>query len=246
MRESVFRFKEFALRQRDSAQKVGTDSTVLGSWIDCSGAERILDIGTGTGILALMLAQKSEASILALEPEPLAAEEAFFNVQQSPWSSRIQVLQQSLQDYLQSSSGSFDLIVCNPPYYPDSAHYQMNAGSRQQARQTSTLPFDELLRGISHVLHPHGNAWLVLPVREAKVLEEMAMQVGLHVNTQVEILHMKDSSPKRMLLCLGKIARVCRKEQLILYTDNQMPTSAFYGISKDFLLWKQVDASKLD
>ena len=158
--------------------KVGTDGVALGAWVPVDGGRRILDIGTGTGLIALMLAQRSspDCQIVAVELDHDAAGQAAENVANSRWSQRIQVVESAVQT-LQAEP--FDLIVSNPPYFH---HGQPFASpSRQQARHTSSLSHQDLLEHSIRLLAPNGKVAFILPVNEAHLMIERAELNGLHV-----------------------------------------------------------------
>src|ERR1700745_3451644 len=138
-----FVFKKFTIFQRDSAHKVGTDAVLLGAWAQVEKARSILDIGTGTGIIALMMAQKSTAHIEAIDIEQSSYKQACENVKHSSWQERINVTQTSLQDYVKANDKKFDVIITNPPYFVDS--YKAPDEERSHARHNDTLPFVDLI-----------------------------------------------------------------------------------------------------
>lgn len=161
-RNNYFQFKQFRIVQERSAMKVGMDGVLLGAWADISGAKRILDIGTGTGLIALMMAQRnSEAIIDAVEIEPKAFHEALFNVKQSPWNDRISVECCPFQELAEKSGLKYDLIVSNPPFFDNGI--KAPAESRAQARHSDSLPLDVLISGATGLLRENGRAALVLP-----------------------------------------------------------------------------------
>ena len=143
--------------------KVGTDGVLLGAWADCDGAKRILDIGTGTGVIALMLAQRnSQAEILAVEIDETATQRARANFDASPWAERLEVEQTAVQQY--SPSDKFDLVISNPPYFVDSL--QCPDAKRTTARHTQDLTFEELDKAVCRLLADSGRFALILPTAE--------------------------------------------------------------------------------
>lgn len=158
-----FRFKQFAVEQDDVAMKVGTDGVLLGAWADCDGAKRILDIGTGTGVIALMLAQRnSQAEILAVEIDETATRRARSNFDMSPWAERLTVENCAVQEF--KPSEKFDLIISNPPYFVDSL--QSPDAKRTTARHTQDLTFEEMDRAVCRLLADSGRFALILPTAE--------------------------------------------------------------------------------
>src|SRR5436190_6902240 len=146
MSETTFRFKQFTIHQDKCAMKVGTDSVLLGSWVDTAQATDILDIGTGSGIIALMLAQKSFAQIDAIDVDGNACEQAEENFKSSPWMDRLHVIHQSFQDYATGTEKKYDLIVSNPPYFQDA--FKPAEESKLKAKHGDLLCFAELVDGV--------------------------------------------------------------------------------------------------
>lgn len=160
---SGFRFKQFAVEQDDVAMKVGTDGVLLGAWADCEGAKRILDIGTGTGVIALMMAQRNvEAKIHAVEIDETASKRARSNFDLSPWAERLEVECYAVQEF--APSEKFDLIISNPPYFVDSL--LPPDAKRSTARHTHDLSFEELDKAVCRLLAEDGRFALILPTTE--------------------------------------------------------------------------------
>ena len=160
---SGFRFKQFAVEQDDVAMKVGTDGVLLGAWADCEGAKHILDIGTGTGVIALMMAQRNvEAKIHAVEIDETASKRARSNFDLSPWAERLEVECCAVQEF--APSEKFDLIISNPPYFVDSL--LPPDAKRSTARHTHDLSFEELDKAVCRLLAEDGRFALILPTTE--------------------------------------------------------------------------------
>lgn len=159
----MFRFKQFTVCQDRCPMKVGTDAVLLGAWVALRATDRrVLDIGTGTGVIALMLAQRSEARITAIDIDPACAEQASENFAASPWADRLEVRCQPVQQY--DPDERFDLVVSNPPYFVDSLRSPDEG--RNTARHTVDLTFDELAAAVLRLLSPGGRFALVLPPAE--------------------------------------------------------------------------------
>tara|TARA_B100000767_G_scaffold62644_1_gene58625 strand:- start:770 stop:1474 length:705 start_codon:yes stop_codon:yes gene_type:complete len=190
----VFHFKQFSIDQTDAPFKVGTDSVILGSWVSLTGDETVLDIGTGTGVLALMVAQRiAMGHVLAIEPEReafLIAEQNFIN---SEFKNRLVAVNEPLQKIVTSSK--FDMIISNPPYFIDSTKKAHPSASR--ARHTVALTFSEIIEFGFHHLTESGRLNVVLPVNEAKIFEEEALQRGFYKSRELLVSSFEGSVVKR-------------------------------------------------
>lgn len=235
---SVFQFKQFAIKQSHSAMKVGTDSVLLGCMLEAEIPQRILDIGTGTGLLALMMAQRFQSALIdAIEIDENAAEEARFNCKQSNWSNRLTVTNIAFQDWA-ANGVLYDLIVSNPPYYETENHFTIEAGQRLQARQTISLSFDMLLNGIVKVLSDTGCCWMVLPKNESEIVADKAKEVGLFVTKRIGI-HSKKSKPEnRVVFQLSKQANTMEESDFTIYEEAGGYTNEYFTVTRAFLLWK--------
>ncbi len=196
-----FTFRQFHIEQDKCAMKVGTDGVLLGSW--AKGGKRILDIGAGTGLIALMMAQRfPDANIDAIEIDENAVIQATENVLRSPFTKQIVVKHCSLQTYSETKE-KYDSIVCNPPYFVDSL--KSNDNNRTVARHTDTLPFNELIKCAYQLLTPNGHFSLVLPVESYRILEPEAILNGFSVIKKVLVKTTPSKQPKRILVELGKV-----------------------------------------
>lgn len=198
MPQQHFEFKQFKINQDKCAMKVGTDAVLLGSWVEVADAKSILDIGTGTGIIALMLAQKSLAEIDAIDIDESAFIQAKENVALCQWKNRIHVFHSSLQAFTTKSEHQYDLIVSNPPYFIDSSKAIANA--RTAARHTDSLPFEELLSGVIKLLHPKGKFCVILPSKEAELFRDLAEAKKLHLDKILRVKTRADKKEKRLLM----------------------------------------------
>ena len=191
----MFQFKQFTIHQQRSAMKVGTDGVLIGAWASVRANDRtILDIGTGTGLIALMLAQRNpEAEVVAVEINSESAAQARDNVAASPWSDRVTVEECAVQDFV--SDLKFDLIVSNPPYFVDSQ--KCPDGSRNTARHTDTLSFSELMKAAERLLAPDGRFAVIVPA-------ESAMSViaagNMHLVRRCDVRTKPSAQPKRVML----------------------------------------------
>ena len=192
-----FTFKQFHIEQDQCAMKVGTDGVLLGSW--ANGGEHILDIGTGTGLLALMMAQRFEKSLIdAIEIEENAYQQAVQNVEKSVFKSKINIIHSSLQNFAKSNINQYDSIICNPPYFVNSL--KNNKKSKTIARHNDTLPFNELISLAYKLLKTEGTLSLVLPVNIFPLIETEAVIYGFFLNRKISIKTTEKKQPKRVLV----------------------------------------------
>lgn len=238
---SVFKFKEFSIVQQYSAMKVGTDSVLLGALLQAQHPQSILDIGTGTGLLALMMAQRFHlANIDAVEIDELAFAEATQNARQSNWKDRVTVFHQSLQAFAnQSTTYQYDLIVSNPPYYEVENHFGIEEQSRSHARHTATLSFDELLENIYRLLTTQGKCWMVLPKIEGELVVEKAKLAGLFLVHQIEVFPNAKKSYNRMIFCLSKKQEETKKESFYIKDGDGNYSQQYKEATMPFLLWSK-------
>lgn len=237
MPNDVFEFKKFIIKQDKCAMKVGTDAVLLGSWVKGDHCKRILDIGTGTGIIALMLAQKINAKIIALEIDSTSYEQARQNIDESAFLTQIIVLNQSFQVYWkQYKDEKFDLIVTNPPYFVDSL--KSNDSNRSIARHADVLPFPELIEGVKNILSPNGRFCLILPKKEAEIFRKLAEQNGLHLNKMLRVRSTPDKTDdKRHIMEFEFTKREYTEDVLYIRTEDPTEYSASYKhLTKDYYL----------
>jgi tRNA1Val (adenine37-N6)-methyltransferase len=228
-KSAPFHFKQFAIDQSKNPQKVGTDSMLLGAWSNTKH-NHILDIGTGTGILALMLAQQNPNSkITAIEPDLISLEEARTNFCESPFSNQIHGIHSSLQDY--KSERKFDLIISNPPYFENSTLSANN--SKNKARHTLDLPIDDLYRFASALISEDGLLNLIFPFD----LEEIHFSTAKKQNLfPAKILRTKKESGefKRTLVSYSFKNEIAKESEMIVkYTDNSYSKN-YIEMTKDF------------
>lgn len=202
---SLFFFKQFALEQSNLASmKLNTDGLCLAAWVDCSKQKKLLDIGTGTGSIALVLAQRyAQAHIEALEIHEFTAALAAKNFANSPWPNRLHCYAQALQRF--DTSQGFEHCISNPPYYDASAHIPVrNAKSRQEARQSWQLSFEDILRDCQRLGSPQVQLSLILPVPESKAFEKLALATNWHLHKELYLATRPQKKARRRLMTWGR------------------------------------------
>ncbi|WP_114781362.1 tRNA1(Val) (adenine(37)-N6)-methyltransferase [Botryobacter ruber] len=185
MPNTYFQFKQFRVEQENCAMKVCTDSCVFGAAVVVAGAERILDIGTGTGLLALMVAQRSEAKIEAVEINAAAQQQAAANFGQSPWADRLQLHPVSLQEFAARNQAQYDVILSNPPFFLDSL--KSGDAAKNTAKHTGELLFEDILAFAQRHLTPDGKLYLLLPPAEALHFAQLATHYQLYLSNTLEV-----------------------------------------------------------
>ncbi len=232
MANNYFNFKQFTVNQDKSAFKVGTDGVLLGAVADVSGVGSILDIGSGTGLISLMLAQRSEALITAIEPDPDSFLQTSENVGLSKWKDRISVVHSDLQNF--KSGGKFDLIVTNPPYFSDSLK---NPDPRKSAaRHNDSLSSDRLLKGVIRLLNDNGRFQLIMPYVEGNIFIAEANRYDLYCNEIVKIKPLPAAEIRRLILTFAKIRKNPVEKFLTIEHGRHEYTDDYINLTKEFYL----------
>ena len=213
--------------------KVGTDAVLLGSWVNTSHINSILDIGTGTGIIALMLAQKSTAMIDAIDIDQNAYEQASENVAASKWNHRIKVYHTPLQQF--ANEHKYDLIVSNPPYFVDSS--KALEASRTFARHTDQLAYDDLLAGVLRLLDPKGKFYVILPAKESELFRDLAEENKLFLTHLTRVVTRADKPEKRWLMKFEFIRKSFSEDSIVIEEDERHSyTEQYKELTKDYYL----------
>ena len=230
----MFRFKQFTVFQSECAMKVGTDGVLLGAWADTHNATRILDIGTGTGLLALMLAQRApHAEITASEIDPAAVEQAAANAQNSPWGDRIRIIGGDFGKHIFKEK--FDLIVSNPPYFCNSLKNPDE--KRKTARHDDTLTQETLAKGIAEIIAKNGTACVIYPTAEGESFIKTASYFGLHCTKRTDIHPQPGSPVKRLLLQFSPTEGTTITDAITIENgERHQYTDEYIALTKDFYL----------
>jgi len=236
MPNEYFQFKQFLVRQDKTVFKVGTDGVLLGSWADVSNVNSVLDIGTGTGLLALMIAQRCTASITGIEIDEASFHQAVDNASKSPWSDRVEILHISLQDFVKTGSLSYELIISNPPYFSDSL--KSGDESRNIARHAIKLPFRDLIEGVDSLLAMQGRFCLILPAGMVRDFIADCLSAGLYLHRDLAVKPTEFLPAKRHLLDFRKTsaARIDKKEIAIERSIRHDYTGTYRELTRDFYL----------
>ena len=231
-----FKFKEFIVNQDKCAMKIGTDGVLLGAWTSLNHEPNsILDIGAGTGIIALQLAQRSDTETIdAIEIDDNAYEQSVENFENSDWGDRLFCYHASLQEYAQEIDDNYDLIVSNPPFYTD--NFQTDNKSRNTARFTSALSFNDLLMSVSKLLNKAGVFSTIIPFKEEQQFIDLASKVHLFPSRICRVKGTPTSDIKRSLMefCFRK--GEIEPTELIIELERHQYTKEYVNLVSDFYL----------
>lgn len=243
-----FRFRQFVVWHDRCAHRVGTDGVLLGAWASLEGRRRILDIGTGSGLIALMAAQRNpQARVVALEIDESAVGQARENVAQSPFAGRIEVVQADVRDFVPAlpdksdgaspsvAENAFDCILCNPPFFTEDT--LPDNSSRALARNAAMLSFDELLQAAQRLLSEDGEFHVILPSAEVKSFVDKAFMNGLHVIRHCRVRTVPTKPPRRSLLSLSRAGSIdYAASELVLQNSDGSRSADYSRLTKDFYL----------
>ena len=229
-----FQFKSFSIKQEQSAMKVGTDGVLLGAWTKPSSyPHKILDVGTGTGLIAIMLAQRFTSSqIHAIDIDQASAEEALFNAQSSPWSERLKITYCSLQDY--NSSNKYDLIVSNPPYFRDTTQSQDTL--RSTARNNDSLSLEYLIEKTHELLNENGELDLIVPSNEFETIQSLSLKFNFYISKLCWVKGTHLSPIKRLMITLSKNKEILEEKNLTIENSRRNYTQEYKNLCQDFYL----------
>lgn len=228
----MFQFKQFKIEQHLTAMKVTTDACILGASVNVSKAANILDIGAGTGLLSLMMAQRTRAEITAVEIDQNAFEQALENINQSIFREQIKLFHLPIQKF--SPARQYDLIVSNPPFFQN--HLKSDNLSRNKALHTETLSFEELLESVGTKLKPSGSFVVLLPVYETELLCRLALAKDLFPVKQLKIRHRESSKIFRIITTFEYSEEKLVEESLIIKNPDETYTTDFQNLLKDYYL----------
>ena len=233
-----FRFKQFYVRHDRCAMKVGTDAVLLGCWCPIGeNTQTILDIGTGSGVIAMIAAQRCpQAHIDAIDIDSQALTQAQDNFLHSPWPERIHGFAASMQEWSESHTAKYDLIVSNPPYFVDSLKNPDMA--RQTARHTDTLSYEELIGGAARMLREQGLLALILPAEAEETVLRHAREQGLYPTRLTRVHSKPGRGVKRVLIALTKTAsaEACAEETFYIESAHSPRSEEYAEMTRDFYL----------
>jgi tRNA1Val (adenine37-N6)-methyltransferase len=227
---SIFKFKHFEVNQSNSAMKIGTDSMVFGSLIDVEGKSNALDIGTGTGVLSLMTAQRNPSlKITAIEIEVDAFDEAKINFENSSFQSQLTAFHIDFLNFRPDSK--FDLIFSNPPYFENAS--KSSSQQKNLARHDDSLPLNVLFENVAVHLTENGLFWVILPNLTFDTYSEFASKIGLHLVKQIEIFG-KENQLVRKIGAFSKINKSIEHSRLIIRKNDGNYTDEYKKLTVDY------------
>lgn len=234
--EQTFQFKQFNIQQDKCSMKVGTDGVLLGAWADGEKATRILDIGTGSGLIAIMLAQRNAtAQIHAVEIDDQAYLQAAENMENSPWADRLTVFHQSIQEFADTPPQEYDLIVSNPPFFSGGT-FSFNQ-DRNSVRHTVKLPHGDMLRAVQKLLAKTGKFCVILPFVEGLRFQELAASYHFYCTRVTEVLTNANKPVERLLMQFELESRTPQRDQLVVRQEGPVEwTEAYQNLTRAFYL----------
>ena len=235
MATPYFKFKQFIVQHDRSSLKVGTDAVLLGAWADVSDAKKILDIGTGSGVIALMLAQRSHAQIDAIDIDEESFKQATENFSSSPWSDKLSAFNISLKNFEAAATTKYDLIVSNPPYFTDS--YKPTDPQRFSARHNDQLPITELADEVSKLLSAEGKFCVILPVKEAGQLVLALRSSQIFPQKELWVYSFTGKEVFRKLILFGRTEIFCTRNELTIETaPGQGYSREYIELTREYYL----------
>ena len=232
MANNYFQFKKFTIVQDGCAMKVGTDGCLLGGWFDCSQSRNILDVGSGSGLIAIMAAQRCGASVTGIEIDCDAAKQAIENVNNSPWSDRIEIVNQDLLLY--STEKRFDTIVSNPPYFANSLKCGNDA--RTMARHNDSLSCNDFFKKCKDLSAENVRISIIIPSDLRENWQQAAEENGFYPSRITHIKTTPNKTAKRVLIEFSSEKKECKESTLILEISRGNYSDEAKEILKDFYL----------
>jgi tRNA1Val (adenine37-N6)-methyltransferase len=236
MASAAFHFKKFSVFQEGAAHPVGTDGVLLGAWADVTDAAQILDIGTGTGLIALMLAQRSapDAHVTGIDLHAGSVACAQQNFQLSPWKERLSVYETTVQDFAATTTQQFDMIVSNPPFFSELT--VSPDPERSLGRHAATLSIPALLKSLNLLLAPAGKCCLILPEKEGRRLCELAVPLGLYCTKELQVRSQESKPVERLLLQLEREPGRFERNNMEIYAVGGGYSEAYLGLTGAYYL----------
>ena len=227
-----FEFKQFRIEQQNSAMKVGTDGVLLGAWVPVRDAGQILDVGCGTGLVSLMLAQRSKGKIDAVEIDLAASEESKLNFERSIWNGRLDVFNTDFLEFSKMKTALYDLIVSNPPFFVNSL--KSNSKSSAIARHDHMLSFGQLIIGARNLLRDEGRLCVIIPFESLLDFKELARLSGFYLLSLMSVIPRAGMAPKRVLLEFTLQPTYPVESNLTILDENGVYTEKYKSLTAPY------------
>ncbi|MBE0649384.1 MAG: methyltransferase [Bacteroidales bacterium] len=227
-----FHFKSFSLHHHRSTMKVGTDAVLLGIWTDLTNVRSALDVGTGCGIISLLLASRAQVSVDAIELDKDSFEEAKQNFGESPYSDCFRIFNSDFNDFVPPKNKKYDLIISNPPFFVNDL--RSTDPKKRMARHTQTLTYDRLLKVSMELLNPNGKISVVLPYRESRLFLQQAILAGFFVEKKMLIFPMLGKEPNRINILIGHKSVEEQTEKFMIRDEYGEFTNQYVDFVKDY------------
>ena len=236
MSNPYFRFKQFTVYHDRCAMKVGTDGVLLGAWCRVAGAKRILDVGTGSGLIALMLAQRGGIQVDGVEIDEAAAAQAAENVKNSPFSGSVSVIRTSFNDFAANCGEKYDLLVSNPPYFVNVL--KPGDAGRSLARHTEGLSYEDIVGGACSLLEKSGCLALILPYDHFELFAQSAREKGFSLLRKTVVYPKPGAQPKRVMTEWRRLAdtHAYEEDSLVIELGRHCYSDGFKMLTRDFYL----------
>lgn len=230
----MFQFKKFKIEQDKAGMKVTTDACIFGAYLPVEAKKRIVDIGTGTGLLALMMAQRTEARIDAVELDEQAFQQAWVNVQQSDFVEQVQVFHQDIQSYAKEHFQQYDLVISNPPFFNN--HLKSSKETKNKALHTDTLSFEDLLDAAKTMMTNDGTFVVLLPEYETSLFSDIAQKKDWKLQKRFVIRHRKNAKILRIITTFGLDESTLVEEDFVIKNQDETYTEAFARLLGEYYL----------
>ncbi|MEP7266708.1 MAG: methyltransferase [Saprospiraceae bacterium] len=231
-----FKFKKFSVAQELVTMKVGFDGVLVGAWASIDGVNTVLDIGTGSGLIALIIAQRigENANIHAIDVDKNSILQAKGNFKNSPWASVFTLHHQSIQDFARTFDAKYDLIISNPPFFTGGMMSENDA--KNDARHTIKLPHGDLLLAVDRLLHDKGKLVLILPYLQGLRFMEISQTYRLFASKITEVISKQGKTVERLMIEFSRTKKNHFQNQLLVYEEGTQYTEEYKALTKDFYL----------
>jgi len=235
IKHNTFSFKQFTVSHSHSTMKVGTDAVLLGAWMPVpENCKSILEIGSGCGVISLMLAQRTKALITGVDVDEKSVEEAKKNADHSPWMNRVRFFQERIQDFSKKTSDKFDVIVSNPPFFENSLKSPIS--KRNISKHNDSLTFQELANAVDTLLTQTGHFGLIMPVNSAVAFEKIMLSLKFFATKKTWIYPTQKKNANRILMLFERIPNNCEEKSLIIRDKGY--TNEYFELVREYLTIK--------